>query len=290
MRLSILDQAPISTGSTSVEALENTLTLAKKAEELGYHRFWIAEHHNANGLASPSPEILIARIASETATIRVGSGGVLLPQYSPLKVAETFRMLAAMFPERIDLGLGRSPGGSQQTRLALTDGCQKPLSAFTRQIKDLQGFMYNTLPHDHAAYGVKAMPFPSQNPELWVLGLSERGARHAGRRGTNFTFGHFINPDHASETLRTYFETFTPSEQNEQPAVNVCVFVVCAETKEKAEELALSQDKWLIQVEKGIDTRVPSVKEVKQHTFTAGEMGIIEDVQLSEHLNKSNKR
>lgn len=276
MKLSVLDQAPISKGSTPEQTLSNTLELAQFTESLGYFRYWVAEHHNTNGLASTSPEILIARIASVTKTIRVGSGGVLLPQYSPLKVAENFKMLEAMFPGRIDLGLGRSPGGGQKTRLALTDGTQKMLSAFSRQVKDLHGYLYNTLPDDHPYKGVIATPETASNPETWVLGLSERGAKHAAINGTGFTFGHFISPEHASEAITTYLERFRPSPGRHHPSINACVFVVCAPTHEEAEELALSQDMWLLQVEKGIETRVPSVQEVKEHTFTQEELRKVE--------------
>lgn len=196
-------------------------------------------------------------------------GGVLLPQYSPLKVAENFKMLEALYPGRIDLGLGRSPGGSQQTRLALTDGLTKTLSAFSRQVKDIHGYLYDALLGDHPYKGVLATPRTENNPDTWILGLTERGAKHAAINGTGFTFGHFINPDQAEESIQTYLKNFKPSVAREKPAINACVFVVCAETREEAETLALSQDKWLLQVEKGIDTRVPSTEEVKKHTFSA---------------------
>ncbi|KGX91652.1 hypothetical protein N781_04055 [Pontibacillus halophilus JSM 076056 = DSM 19796] len=272
MRLGILDQSPIPKGAAPEQALNQTLELAQYAESLGYERYWVAEHHNTNGLAGSSPEILMTRIASATSTIRVGSGGVLLPQYSPLKVAENFKVLEAFFPNRIDLGLGRSPGGSQQTRMALTDGASKTLSAFSRQVKELHGYLYDTLPDDHAYKGVLATPRTSSNPETWILGLSERGAKHAAINGTGFTFGHFISPDKADEAISTYLDRFKPSPGRSEPAINACVFVVCAETQEEAERLAQSQDMWLLQVEKNEDTTVPSVEEVEAHSFTEREI------------------
>ncbi|WP_100010073.1 LLM class flavin-dependent oxidoreductase [Lentibacillus sediminis] len=272
MKLSVLDQSPISRGSNAEEALSNTLTLAKTTEELGYTRYWIAEHHSTNGLASTSPEILIARIASSTSRIRVGSGGVLLPQYSPYKVAENFKMLEALFPGRIDLGLGRSPGGSQDTRLALTDSVKKSMTEFPRQLMDLQGFLHNTLPKDHPYRMVKATPRTKSIPPMWVLGLSERGAANAAKTGTGFTFGHFINPTNGVAAMEKYREKFEPSPNLDKPETNVCVFIVCAETQEKAEELALSQDKWLLNVGKGADTKVPSIEEVKKKSFRAEEL------------------
>ncbi|SEB13453.1 luciferase family oxidoreductase, group 1 [Thalassobacillus cyri] len=272
MQLSVLDQSPISKGNTATETLNNSLMLAQTAEKLGYHRYWMAEHHNTNGLACSSPEIMITRIGASTGRIRIGSGGVLLPQYSPLKVAENFKMLEALFPNRIDLGLGRSPGGSQKTRLALTDGINKTLSAFPRQVQELQQFLHGDIPKEHSSFGVKATPYTNSNPDVWVLGLSSRGARHAANNGTGFTFGHFIDPAHGEEAIDTYRTHFKPAYDKSSPQVNVCVFVVCADTDEEAEQLALSQDMWLLQVEKGLDTRVPSVEEVKNHTFTLKEI------------------
>ncbi|RYG73459.1 LLM class flavin-dependent oxidoreductase [Lentibacillus lipolyticus] len=272
MKLSVLDQAPISRGSGPEETLENTLKLAKVTEELGYTRYWVAEHHNTNGLASVSPEILIARIASCTQTIRVGSGGVLLPQYSPYKVAENFKLLEAMFPGRIDLGIGRSPGGSQDTRMALTDSVAKSMSEFPRQLSDLQGFLHNTLPKDHPYRLVKAAPRSQTVPPMWVLGLSERGAANAAEQGAGFVFGHFISPVKGQAALKAYRETFRPSPNADKPQSIVCIFVVCADTEAEAEELALSQDKWLLNVGKGSDTKVPSIDEVKHKTFKPEEL------------------
>ncbi|WP_226579108.1 LLM class flavin-dependent oxidoreductase [Halobacillus litoralis] len=272
LKLSVLDQSPISKGNTAEESLQQTIELAQYTEKLGYYRYWVAEHHSTNGLAGSSPEILIGQIAGATNHIRVGSGGVLLPQYSPLKVAENFRMLEAFYPGRIDLGLGRSPGGGPKTRLALTDGLEKPLSSFSRQVKELQQFLYGEIPKGSAYFGVTARPDTSCQPETWILGLTARGARHAAVNGTGFTYGYFINPDHAEDTLQTYRDKFKPSTRLNTPKVNVCIFVVCAETKEEAEKLALSQDLWLIQVEKGLDTRIPSIEEAENYPYTEKEL------------------
>lgn len=275
MKLSVLDQSPISRGSDPETALNNTLKLAKVTEEHGYTRYWVAEHHNTNGLASVSPEILIARIASYTERIRVGSGGVLLPQYSPYKVAENFKMLEAMFPERIDLGIGRSPGGSQDTRMALTDGVNKSMKEFPRQLQDLQGFLHNMLPKDHPYRLVKAAPRTKTAPSMWVLGLSERGAANAAEIGTGFVFGHFISPDKGEAAMESYREQFQPSRDFDQPVNAVCIFVVCADTETEAEELAISQDKWLLNVGKGSDIKVPSIEEVKKRSYRQEELDII---------------
>jgi luciferase family oxidoreductase group 1 len=268
LQLSVLDQSPISTGATARMALEQTLKLAQIAEKLGYSRFWVAEHHNTNGLASSSPEVLISHIASKTSKIKVGSGGVLLPQYSPYKVAENFRTLEALFPGRIDLGIGRSPGGSPTTRLAMTDGNIKSLNEFPRQLRDLKGFLFNSLPDDHPYYRVRATPITDSTPELWLLGISHRGARLAAENGISFTYGHFISPADGQRAADVYFNNFTPSISLKKPKMNVCIFVVCADTQTEAERLALSQDKWLLNVEKGLDTRIPTVEEAEDATIS----------------------
>ncbi|PLR97691.1 LLM class flavin-dependent oxidoreductase [Bacillus sp. T33-2] len=269
MQLSVLDQSPIPKGSNASIALHNSLNLAKAAEKLGYTRFWLAEHHNTNGLASSSPEVIIAHIASNTSRIRVGSGGVLLPQYSPYKVAENFKTLEALFPGRVDLGIGRSPGGSPETRLALTDGIRKSLNEFPRQLSNLQGFLHDSLPNGHPFESVKATPLTETVPQLWNLGISHRGARVAGEHGVGFTYGHFINPVNGKRAIEEYKNGFQPSPSLEKPIWNVCIFVVCADTEAEAESLALSQDIWLLNVEKGLDTRIPSLSEARSAFLSA---------------------
>ncbi|WNF22232.1 LLM class flavin-dependent oxidoreductase [Mesobacillus jeotgali] len=277
MKLSVLDQSVISKGDSAGQALRNTVKLAQITENLGYTRFWVAEHHNTNGIAGSSPEVLISHIASMTRKIRVGSGGVLLPQYSPYKVAENFKMLETLFPNRIDAGLGRSPGGSATTRLALTDGMRKSLNEFPRQVKDLQAFLRNELIPDHPYHQVKAYPEVTGYPELWLLGITHRGARLAAELGTAFTYGHFITPVNGKRALEQYYREFQPSALLHEPKANVCVFVVCAETEEKADELALSQDLWLLRVEKGMDTRIPSVEEAKNAPLTSSDRSRIQE-------------
>ncbi|WP_066187204.1 LLM class flavin-dependent oxidoreductase [Gracilibacillus timonensis] len=275
MKLSVLDQAPISRGDTPEQTLANSLELAQWTEKWGYTRYWVAEHHNTNGLASSSPEILMTRLASVTNRIRIGSGGILLPQYSPYKIAENAKTMAAFFPDRIDLGVGRSPGGSALTRSALTDNQNKSLQEFPRQLADLHGFLNNSLPREHPFRLVKAGPRIENIPPLWVLGLSERGAKNAAELGLNFVFGHFINPDHGQEVLQAYYDAYQPATTGARPQSIVCIFVVCAETEQEAEELALTQDKWLLNVGKGADTKVPSAAEVRNKTFSAEELNQI---------------
>jgi len=271
LKLSVLDQSVISKGDSASTALQNTIKLAQITEKLGYTRFWTAEHHNTNGIAGSSPEVLISHIASKTSKIRVGSGGVLLPQYSPYKIAENFKVLESLFPNRMDAGIGRSPGGSPSTRMALTDGLRKSMNEFPRQIQDLQGYLLNQLPRDHQFHDVKAYPAIVSLPEMWILGISRRGARVAAEHGTAFTFGHFITPVNGVRAMDYYYTHFQPSPFLQQAKTNVCVFVVCAETQEEAEELALSQDMWLLGIEKGADTRIPTIEEAKSISLTTAD-------------------
>jgi luciferase family oxidoreductase group 1 len=271
LKLSVLDQSVISKGYSGRDALQNTVKLAQLTEELGYTRFWVAEHHNSNGIAGSSPEVLISHLASHTKRIRVGSGGVLLPQYSPYKVAENFKLLETLFPNRIDLGIGRSPGGSPATRLALTDGIRRSLNEFPRQVKDLQGYLGSNLPEEHPYHEVMAFPSPETLPEMWLLGITHRGARVAAENGTAFTYGHFITPENGKRAIDYYYEHFQPSALLGEPRANVCIFVVCASTQEKAEEMALSQDIWLLAVGSGGDTRIPSVEEARAKVLSAEE-------------------
>ncbi|MGY4688831.1 LLM class flavin-dependent oxidoreductase [Salibacterium sp. K-3] len=277
MKLSILEQSPIRSGSDAAEALRETTELAQYAEALGFTRFWTAEHHSTTGLAGSSPEVLISHIASVTDTIRIGSGGVLLPQYSPYKVTENFKVLEALFPGRVDLGVGRSPGGGQTIRLALTDGVNKSMNEFPRQLTDLQGFIDGSLPKDHPYASIKASPLTDTLPQTWVLGLSSRGARHAAANSTGFAYGHFIQPENGKEAVETYLETFQPSARQPEPAVTACVFVVCADTETEAEELAQTQDLWLLNVEKGRSTKIPSPAEAARTILTAEEKDKIQE-------------
>lgn len=271
MKLSVLDQSVISKNLNAGLALQNTIKLAKRTEELGYTRFWVAEHHNSNGIAGTSPEVLISTIAAKTNKIRVGSGGVLLPQYSPFKIAEDFKVLEALYPNRMDLGIGRSPGGSAPTRLALTDGMRKSLNEFPRQVTALQEYIANMQSNQE----VQAYPSIETRPEIWMLGVSQRGARLAAEKGTAFTYGHFINPISGSIAMKHYRENFQPSSILRNPQANVCVFVVCAPTQEEAEEMAVSQDLWLLAIEKGQDTFILSKEEAKGIQLSEEDQAII---------------
>jgi luciferase family oxidoreductase group 1 len=241
-RLSVLDQSPISEGSSGAQALANTLELARLTDRLGYHRYWVAEHHGGPMLAGPSPEALIGPIAAATERIRVGSGGVMLPHYSPLKVAETFSVLAGLFPGRIDLALGRAAGTDPMTTYALQrDRRQAAPDDFPEQLAELLGYLYDRLPADHPfARLAKALPGRPQIPEPWLLGSSPQSALWAAELGLPYAFADFINPKGA-EIAALYRERFAEHEHADARArTAVGVWVVCADSDEQARRLASS--------------------------------------------------
>jgi luciferase family oxidoreductase group 1 len=239
--LSVLDQSPIAEGSTGAQALHNTLDLARLADELGYHRYWVAEHHGGPMLAGPSPEVLIGPIASATEAIRVGSGGVMLPHYSPLKVAESFTILAALYPGRIDLGLGRAAGTDPLTMFALQrDRRQASPDDFPQQLAELLAYFEDALPADHPfRHLAKTLPGRPELPIPWLLGSSPQSAIWAGELGLRYAFADFINPD-GSEIAKLYRERFAPVRDLQAPRTAVAAWVLCAPTDEEAVELASS--------------------------------------------------
>jgi luciferase family oxidoreductase group 1 len=242
LRLSVLDQSPISEGSSGAQALANTIELARTADQLGYHRYWVAEHHGGPMLAGPSPEALIGPIAAATERIRVGSGGVMLPHYSPFKVAETFSLLAGLFPGRIDLGLGRAAGTDPLTTFALQrDRRQASADDFPEQLAELLGYLYDQLPPQHPfARLAKTLPGGPQRPEPWLLGSSSQSALWAAELGLPYAFADFINP-RGMEIAALYRERFAEHEHaGRRPRTAVAVWVICAEDDEQARLLATS--------------------------------------------------
>ncbi|MGH3002386.1 MAG: LLM class flavin-dependent oxidoreductase [Gaiellaceae bacterium] len=238
--LSVLDQSPISEGSTGADALRNSIDLARHVETLGYRRYWVAEHHGTPMLASAAPEILIAEIAAATSRIRVGSGGVMLPHYSPLKVAEVFSLAAALHPDRIDLGLGRAPGSDRETMFALQRDRRQPSpDDFPEQLAELLGYLEDDLPQGHPFARLAALPGGPERPEVWLLGSSPQSAIWAGELGLPYAFADFINP-RGAEIAGLYRERFRASRRRASPYVVAAVSVVCAESDEAAERLASS--------------------------------------------------
>jgi luciferase family oxidoreductase group 1 len=247
-RLSVLDQSPVAQGSTPAQALANTLDLARLADRLGFHRYWLAEHHGGPMLAGPSPEALIGPIAAATGRIRVGSGGVMLPHYSPLKVAETFSVLAGLYPGRIDLGIGRAAGTDPLTTFALQrDRRQAAPDDFPQQLAELLGYLDDSLPSDHPfARLARMLPGRPARPEPWLLGSSPQSAIWAAELGLPYAFADFINSDGAqiAALYRERFAASFPEGEHEhagaRPRTAVGVWVICADTDEEAERLAAS--------------------------------------------------
>ncbi len=240
LRLSILDQSPIAEGSTGAQALANTIDLAQLADTLGYHRYWVAEHHGGPMLAGPSPEALIGPLACATSGIRVGSGGVMLPHYSAFKVAETFSLLAGLFPGRIDLGIGRAAGTDPLTTYALQrDRSQAAPDDFPQQLGELLGYLSDALPAEHPfARLARTLPGRPHTPEPWLLGSSPQSAIWAGELGLPYAFADFINSDGA-QAADLYRERFFASG-HEDPHVAVAVWAICAESEAEAQRLAAS--------------------------------------------------
>jgi luciferase family oxidoreductase group 1 len=241
LRLSILDQSPVSEGSSGAQALHNTIDLARLGDELGYHRYWVAEHHGGPMLAGPSPEALIGPIASATERIRVGSGGVMLPHYSPFKVAETFSLLAGRFPGRIDLALGRAAGTDPMTTFALQrDRRTASPDDFPQQLSELLGYLDDSLPADHPFARLSAMlPGLPERPEPWLLGSSQQSAIWAAELGLPYAFADFINP-RGAPAAQLYRERFAEHEHAGHPRTAVAVSAICAEDDETAQRLASS--------------------------------------------------
>ena len=266
LALSVLDQSPVPAGSTPAEALRATLELAELADDLGYRRYWLAEHHAMRGLAGSAPEITIGHVAARTSRIRVGSGGIMLPHYSPLKVAEVFRTLEALHPGRIDLGVGRAPGSDPLTATALSPRKARfSIDGFPEQVRELLSWLQDE--GDRAAR-VRATPEGTGSPELWLLGSSGEGARIAAEAGLPHCFAHFISPYGGPEATAAYHAAFRPSPLLATPRAIAAVGVVCAETDEEAERLAASVALWRLRLVRGDPGPIPTVEEALARDYT----------------------
>ncbi len=246
-RLSVLDQSPIPAGSDAGTAFANTVDLARHTDRLGYHRFWVAEHHNSDGLAGSAPEVLIGQIAAATERIRVGSGGVMLSHYAPYKVAETFRTLGALFEGRIDLGIGRAPGSDQVTMYALATNRQPvPVDAYPSMVQELIGFLDDDLDADNPFRGrVRALPgSAAASPPVWMLASSPGSAGFAAHFGRPLAYAHFFGAGDGVAIVDSYRRAYTPSVPHPSPEVSIAVGVICAETDEEARRLARSVEGW----------------------------------------------
>jgi luciferase family oxidoreductase group 1 len=241
LRLSVLDQSPVPAGSSPGQALENSIELARLVDGLGYRRFWMSEHHAMDTLACTAPEVMLARIGAETKRIRIGSGGIMLPHYTSLKVAECFRTLHALYPDRVDLGIGRAPGGGPIEALALKrDRKTKMLDDFPDQVSELLAFLGHQFPEGHPFAGIRVSPEMPGGPDVWMLGSSMWSAAAAVEFGLPYSFAHFFSPVNTRAAIETYRRSFTPSIYRSEAEATVAVGVICTETQEEAEFLSSS--------------------------------------------------
>jgi len=240
---SVLDLCPVVTNATSSQALQETLALAPFVEELGATRYWVAEHHSMAGIASASPEVIIGHMAQVTERMRVGSGGVMLPNHAPLRIAEAFRTLEAFHPGRIDLGVGRAPGTNKSTTLALRrTSADESVDEFPRELLELKAYLSSRFAIDSPYEEVVAMPVVSSRPELWMLGSSDFGARLAGEQGLPYAFAQHFSPLPAAAVLKLYRDHFRPSPEQPKPKTIVAVHVICGATDVQAREWAMPSD------------------------------------------------
>jgi luciferase family oxidoreductase group 1 len=276
--LSVLDLAPVSSGSTPREALRSTVELAQLVEQLGFTRFWVAEHHNMPGIASSAPAVLIGRIADATSTLRVGSGGVMLPNHPPLVVAEQFGMLENLHPGRIDLGLGRAPGTDPATASALRRSVEG-LSAddFPEQLGELISFFTDSFPEGHPYAAIGAVPRPGSMPPIWLLGSSGYSAQVAGLLGLPFAFAHHFSAQNTIPALDLYRKRFSPSSVLSEPYAMVAASVLVAETDERARELAMPSGLSFLRLRSGRPGPLPSPEEAATYPYTTLDRHMLEE-------------
>lgn len=272
--LSVLDQSPVASGRTAADALAETLALARRCDALGYARYWLAEHHNSEALACSAPEVMIAAVAATTRRIRVGSAGVMLPHYSPLKVAEVFRALEGIAPGRIDLGLGRAPGSDGRTAHALNPDAANAAERFPVSVSELLAWLRvggRALPEGHPFREVRAVPEVATAPQVWILGSSDYGAQVAAHFGLPYCFAHFITDGRgAAEALSLYRDLFRPGALG-APRAAVAVFALAADTEAEAWRAYSSRALWRLSRDRGVFPPLPSAAEAEAYPYSAAE-------------------
>jgi luciferase family oxidoreductase group 1 len=272
IRLSVLDQSPVRKGVTASQAVAETVALAKYTDILGYTRFWVSEHHNTGSLAGSTPEVLIAHLAGQTKNMRIGSGGVMMPNHSALKVAENFRMLEALFPGRIDLGMGRAPGTDRITAGVLNPSNQFREQDFVEQLADLQNYFHDAAETGPVAAKIRAIPQVDTVPGMWLLSSSGQSSLFAAHFGMGFSFAHFINPAGGAQAVDLYRSRFQPSPDNAVPEANVAIFAFCSEDEEKIKQHVAVMDYRFLQFEKGGGINPLSYNDVKDAVYTSQEL------------------
>jgi len=270
IKLSVLDQSPVRKGVNARRAIEETTLLAQETERLGYHRFWVSEHHNTDRLAGSTPEVLIAHLANHTQSIRVGSGGIMLPNHSALKVAESFRLLEVMHPGRIDLGMGRAPGTDRITASVLNPSNNFSEQDFVDQLQDLHHYLHDTSDGGIQSK-IKAIPIAETVPSQWLLSSSGQSALFAAHFGMGFSFAHFINPHGGPQAVQYYREHFKPSVDLKNPEDNVAFFVFCSEDEEKVRQQEALMVYRFLQLEKGEGLTSVGYDDIKHITYSDAE-------------------
>jgi luciferase family oxidoreductase group 1 len=271
IRLSVLDQSPVRKGVTAAQAVKETVELAKYTDQLGYTRFWVSEHHNTGALAGSTPEVLLAYLGSKTKNIRIGSGGVMMPNHSALKVAENFRMLEALFPGRVDLGMGRAPGTDRLTAATLNPSNQFREQDFIEQLYDLGNYL-----HDRGDLGtpqakIRAIPQVQTIPAMWLLSSSGESGLFAAHFGMGLSFAHFINPNGGPQAIAAYRERFQPSEDLPRPQANMAIFAFCSDDEVKIRKHQALMDYRFNQFEKGAGIIPVSYEDIKDVVYSPGE-------------------
>lgn len=287
MKLGIIDQSPIVQGGTAEQALAESLALARFADRRGFHRYWFAEHHGSNAFAGSAPEVMIGQTLAQTQHLRVGAGGVMLMHYSPLKVAETFSLLNTLYPDRLDLGIGRAPGSDGPTAAALAYGSRIGPEYFGAKLADLAAFLEGRTPHSEGLAGVRCTPLTAPPTPLWMLGSTLDGARLAGQFGLPYCHAHFIGPEHVEPAADAYLDQFdgatplTGGSGRRRPYLSLGVFMLCAPTDEEAQALGRCRDLWRTRVERGEFLPFPSLEDAARAAFSDAEQARID--QRAQH-------
>jgi len=276
MKLSVLDQTPIRRGSNAKEALAESVQLAKFVDTLGYTRYWLSEHHNILTLAGAAPEVMIARLAGETKNLRFGSGGIMLPNHSAFKVAENFRLLEALFPGRIDLGIGRAPGGDRLTASLLNPSNTFSPNEYIQKIVELKAYLSGSNEEGTVYEKVKAIPQIDSEPELWMLTSSGESAYIAAHFGMALSFAQFINPLGGPDAIADYRKQFKPSALLSHPKTSVGIFMFVSESEEKAAQVQAMMDHRLLSIEQGKRDEAPSYESVQSYSYSREEMARIQ--------------
>jgi luciferase family oxidoreductase group 1 len=280
MKWSVLDQSPSAAGSTQDVAIRESIALAQHCDALGYERYWVSEHHNSASIVGTAPEILIAAVAATTRRIRVGSAGVMLPHYSALKVAEQFRVLEAIAPGRIDLGVGRAPGSDGMTAHALNPH-SRGAEEFPRQVQELQHWVSGIdLPAGHPYHDIKALPMGDSSPQIWILGSSDYGAQLAAHFGLPYAYAYFFTEGMGVETaLDLYRRNYRPTERYPRPQATICVWALAADTDTEARRLLKTREYWRTGFDKGLRLPLESPERAAAYAYSDAERAMIDKLR-----------